>query len=68
MYELAAEIDHHSRRMFDGRCQGCYIFALYLQKFLLHANRCNQARMVHMGDWEDGWMKAIIEDPRKFIK
>lgn len=64
IHEQGGEMeDHHLHRMFDSRCLGCFMFAVELDKFLIRSTG-----LTHMGDWEDGWMKAILEDPRKFIK
>ena len=64
MHERDGEdLDHHLHRMFDGRCLGCFVFAVELEKFLIRANG-----RTHIGDWEDGWMKAIIEDAARYIR
>jgi hypothetical protein len=55
--------DHHLQAMpFDGRCLGCFMFAVELDKFLIRSDG-----PLMMGDWEDGWMKAILENPRKYL-
>jgi hypothetical protein len=66
MHERGGEdADHHLHVMFDGRCLGCFVFSVELDKFLI---RSRPDRMGPMGDWEDGWMKAILENPREHLK
>jgi hypothetical protein len=65
MHEQGGELeDHHLHRMFDGRCLGCFVFTVELDKFLI---RSRPDPMI-MGDWEDGWMKAILAEPEKYLK
>ena len=64
MHERGGEdLDHHLHVMFDGRCLGCFIFAVDLDMFLIRANG-----RTHMGDWEDGWMKDIIKDAARYLR
>ena len=55
--------DHHRLKMFDGRCLGCFMFAIELDKFLIRSDG-----PCMMGDFEDGWMKAILAEPGKYLK
>lgn len=42
-------------------CTGCYVASVDIQTFLIRA----KDRTV-MGNWSEGWLKAIINDPAKY--
>jgi hypothetical protein len=54
--------DHHLAKFpYGGRCLGCEMASLELEKFLIRGT----GRTV-MGDWTDGWLRAILQEPTKY--
>lgn len=42
-------------------CAGCWMFQVEAELFLFRATQHTP-----MGNWTEGWLKAIIEDPAKY--
>ncbi len=57
------DADHHRHvwPLDPHLCAGCGKFMLEMQLFLIRS-----ADRTVMGDWETGWMKAILEQPAKY--
>lgn len=60
---IGCDADHHLAKFpYGGRCLGCELMSIELEKFLIRAT----GRSV-MGDWTDGFMREIIADPQKHL-
>lgn len=47
--------------MFADICLGCWIFTVQMELFLVRATGTSP-----MGNWTEGWARAIVEAPKKF--
>ena len=52
----------HRRAHSSGQCLGCFIATVELEKFLIRARQ-----HAPMGAWAEGYLNAILEDPKRFL-
>lgn len=68
MHERGGEdSDHHLHRapVDQSLCCGCFQFGVEMELFLIQGTGMGSTPM---GDWTAGWMREIIDNPRKHLE